>query len=45
MGSYAGTDLPAWCGQVARPEVAVVTLTVAEAVYACSRPADAGSRR
>jgi fructuronate reductase len=32
--AYAGTDLPAWCGHLARPEVAVVTLTVTEAAYA-----------
>jgi fructuronate reductase len=30
----AGTDLPAWCGHLARPEVAAVTLTVTEAAYA-----------
>lgn len=29
-----GTDLQAWCGHLARPEVAVVTLTVTEAAYA-----------
>jgi fructuronate reductase len=32
--AYAGTDLPVWCGHLARPEVAVVTLTVTEAAYA-----------
>jgi fructuronate reductase len=32
-----GTDLQAWCGHLARPEVAVVTLTVTEAAYARGR--------
>jgi fructuronate reductase len=32
--AYAGTDLPVWCEHVARPEVAVLTLTVTEAAYA-----------
>jgi fructuronate reductase len=31
-----GTDRDAWCAYVARPEVAVVTLTVTEAAYAPS---------
>jgi fructuronate reductase len=31
--AFAGTDLAAWRGQLARPEVAVVTLTVTEAAY------------
>jgi fructuronate reductase len=32
-----GTDLEAWYGHLARPEVAVVTLTVTEAAYARAR--------
>ncbi|MEU4215842.1 mannitol dehydrogenase family protein [Actinoplanes sp. NPDC026623] len=32
-----GTDVPAWCERLARPEVAVVTLTVTEAAYRRSR--------
>jgi fructuronate reductase len=35
--AHPGTDLRAWCGQLARPEVAVVTLTVTEAAYARAR--------
>jgi fructuronate reductase len=31
--AFAGTDLAAWRGHLARPEVAVVTLTVTEAAY------------
>ena len=33
MQAVAGTDLPAWCAYLARPQVAVVTLTVTEAAY------------
>jgi fructuronate reductase len=32
-----GTNVQAWCGHLARPEVAVVTLTVTEAAYARAR--------
>ncbi len=32
--AMAGTDLQAWCGHLARPEVTAVTLTVTEAAYA-----------
>jgi fructuronate reductase len=32
-----GTDLPAWCARLERPEVAVVTLTVTEAAYLRAR--------
>ena len=28
-----GTDVPAWCAHLERPQVAVVTLTVTEAAY------------
>jgi fructuronate reductase len=38
--AHPGTDLDAWCGYLARPQVAVVTLTVTEAAYA--RAADGG---
>jgi fructuronate reductase len=31
--AFAGTDLASWRGHLARPEVAVVTLTVTEAAY------------
>jgi fructuronate reductase len=31
--AHPGTDLQAWCEYLARPEVAVVTLTVTEAAY------------
>ena len=35
--AHPGTDLRAWCGHLARPQVAVVTLTVTEAAYARRR--------
>src|SRR4051812_9543436 len=38
--AHPGSDLEAWSGYLARPEVAVLTLTVTEAAYA--RPADGG---
>jgi fructuronate reductase len=38
--AHPGTDLQTWCGQMARPQVAVVTLTVTEAAYA--RAGDGG---
>ncbi|MFI7604312.1 mannitol dehydrogenase family protein [Micromonospora sp. NPDC049366] len=31
--AYPGTDLGSWCAYLARPQVAVVTLTVTEAAY------------
>jgi fructuronate reductase len=36
VAAHPGTDLAAWSRQLARPEVAVVTLTVTEAAYARS---------
>ncbi|MGW4947365.1 mannitol dehydrogenase family protein [Actinoplanes sp. NPDC004185] len=33
VAAHPGTDVPAWCGYLSRPEVAVVTLTVTEAGY------------
>jgi fructuronate reductase len=37
VAAYPGTDLAAWRAHLARPEVAVVTLTVTEAAYARAR--------
>ena len=31
--AYPGTDLPAWCTQLSRPDLAVVTLTATEHAY------------
>ena len=33
VAAHPGSDLGAWCDQLARPQVAVVTLTVTEAAY------------
>lgn len=38
--AHPGTDLPAWCAYLARPQVAVLTLTVTEAAYRQHRDDD-----
>ena len=37
VAARVGTDLPAWCGYLRQPRVAVVTLTVTEAAYPRNR--------